>query len=158
MTHLSGKRLAFPRERCVRLSLQMWADHAPQPQTCRAVAATSFSLDHCWSSLSRFPSAVEANPHCGLSARFSRGTYFDASSIRFASTSASSMRGTFELTSPSTTVLPLGTKRNGSKVPERSSSYSSRNRSTSNVPNNFSAIESYPPSAYQWLRLFPRHK
>ena len=33
-----------------------------------------------------------------------------------------------------------GTNRSGSNVPERSSSYSSRNRSTSIVVNNFSAI------------------
>jgi hypothetical protein len=43
-------------------------------QTWRAVWTTSFNLAHCSSSVSRFPSMVEANPHCGLSARFSSGT------------------------------------------------------------------------------------
>src|ERR1700730_16125084 len=50
----------------------------------RGVSATSFSLAHCRSSVTRFPSAVEAKPHCGLRARFSRGTYRDASSMRIA--------------------------------------------------------------------------
>src|SRR5438128_3782462 len=113
-----------------------------QLQTLRTVSTTSFNLAHCWSSVMRLPSEVEANPHCGLSARLSSGTYLEASLILFVSSSESSMRGSLELMSPSTTVLPFGTKRSGSKVPERSSSYSSKNRSTSSVPNSFSAIAS----------------
>ena len=46
------------------------------------------------------------------------------------------------LISPSTTPLSFGTKRSGSNVPERSSSYSRRKRSTSSVPNSFSATAS----------------
>src|SRR5579862_7418473 len=53
------------------------------PHTCRAAFTTRSSLLHCSSSVSRFPSMVDANPHCGLSARYSRGTYLVASSIRF---------------------------------------------------------------------------
>lgn len=45
-----------------------------QPHMRRAVSATSLSLAHCRSSVIRLPSAVEAKPHCGLSARFSMGT------------------------------------------------------------------------------------
>src|SRR5208337_1621703 len=122
---------------------------AVQPQTRRAVSTTNFSFAHWRPSVIRLPSAVEANPHWGLSARFSRGTYRHASSTSLSSTPPESTRGTSLELSPSTTVFPLGTNRSGSNVPERSSSYSSRNRSTANVPNNFSAIASYPPSAYQ---------
>jgi hypothetical protein len=45
-----------------------------QPQTLRAVDATSSSLRHCSSIVSRLPAATEANPHCVLMARFSSGT------------------------------------------------------------------------------------
>lgn len=52
------------------------------PQTLRAVSTTSSSFRH-WSSVeSRLPAATEAKPHCGLSARFSSGTYRAASSMR----------------------------------------------------------------------------
>ncbi len=59
-----------------------------QPQTLRATPATSRSFAHCSSSVSRLPSAIEANPHCGLSASRSSGTTFAASSRRRASASA----------------------------------------------------------------------
>src|ERR1700683_389457 len=127
-------------------------------QTRLAVSTTSRSLAHCSSSVNRFPSMVEANPHCGLSARLSIGKYRPACSILRTRSSPFSSCGSFELTSPSTTVLFLGMKRRGSNVPERSSSYSRRKRSAAIVVNNFSAIASYPPSAYQWLRLFPRQR
>src|SRR5947207_11782518 len=94
------------------------------PHTRPAVSTTSFSLAHWLSSVIRLPSAVAANPHCGLSARFSMGTYRAASSIRFTSTSGSSICGSFELTSPSTTVLLLGMNRRGANDPERLWSYS----------------------------------
>ena len=61
-----------------------------QPQIRRAVSATSLSLAHCCSSVMRLPSAVEAKPHCGLSARFSSGTNRAASSMRRARLSADS--------------------------------------------------------------------
>ena len=40
---------------------------------------------------------------------------------------------------PSTTILPLGTKRSGSKPPERASSYSRKKPSTLSSPNSASA-------------------
>jgi len=46
------------------------------------------------------------------------------------------------VTSPSTTVLPFGTKRSGAKPPARSLSYSSRKVSTGSVPNSRSAMKS----------------
>src|SRR5580658_3564233 len=48
--------------------------HQRSAHTRRAVSATSFSLAHWRSSVRRFPSAVEAKPHCGLSAKSSMGT------------------------------------------------------------------------------------
>src|SRR5882672_1429507 len=113
-----------------------------QLQTRRAVSTTRCSLAHCSSSVSIFPSMVEAKPHCGLSARFSSGTYWEASLIRWTSSSPLSILASLELTKPRTTVFPRGTKRSGSSVPERSSSYSSRNRSTASVPKSFSATAS----------------
>src|SRR5712692_1852014 len=50
-----------------------------QLQTFRAVSTTSSSLRRWSSQDKRLPSRLEANPHCGLSARFSSGTYLDAS-------------------------------------------------------------------------------
>src|SRR5262244_4263514 len=44
------------------------------PHTLLAVSTTILSLRHCSSSVRRLPSIVEANPHWGLRARFSRGT------------------------------------------------------------------------------------
>ena len=59
---------------------------AAQPQvsghTLRAVSTTNSNLRHCWSSVSRLPSSLLANPHCGLSASCSIGTYLLVSSIR----------------------------------------------------------------------------
>src|SRR5215471_7713440 len=50
------------------------AEAASSGQTLRAVSTTNRNLAHWSSSVSRFPSAVDAKPHCGLRARFSRGT------------------------------------------------------------------------------------
>ena len=44
------------------------------PHTCRAVLATSSSLRHWSSMVRRLPAAIDAKPHCGLSARCSSGT------------------------------------------------------------------------------------
>ena len=61
------------------------------------------------------------------------------------------------VTRPSTTCLPAGTNRSGSNPPERSSSYSRKNPSTSSSENSASATKSYPPEATQEDRKFPRH-
>ena len=50
--------------------------------------------------------------------------------------------GTFELMSPSTTVLPFGTNRSGSKPPARSVSYSRKNAFTFSCVNTVSATGS----------------
>src|ERR1700735_2908354 len=143
------------RDRFLRLRTLTRAAFLPLYfQTRLAVSTTSLSLAHCSSSVSKFPSMVDANPHCGLSARFSIGKWRPACSILRTRSSLLSSSGSFELTSPSTTVLFFGTKRSGSNVPERSSSYSRRKRSAAIVVNCFSPIASYPPSPYQWRRLF----
>ena len=116
-------------------------DFTPAPD-CRATSTTSCILRHCSSSLRRLPSKVDANPHCGLRARLSRGTYRLASSMRWMICALGSRSATLLLINPSTTPLSLGTKRSGSKVPARSDSYSSRNRSTFSSLNSFSAIGS----------------
>ena len=67
--------------------------------------------------------------------------YFAASLIRCDQTVAdSSSSGTFRTDQSQDHRLALRNKRNGSNVPERASSYSSRNRSTPRVLNSFSAI------------------
>src|ERR1700722_8207563 len=38
------------------------------PQTSLATSTTSASFANCWSSVSRLPNKVDANPHCGESA------------------------------------------------------------------------------------------
>src|SRR6267378_1749049 len=97
-------------------------------QTCRAVSTTRSSL-RLWSpSLTRLPTTSEPKPHWGLRARFASGTNFVASSMRRLSSSTGSSRGTLVLTSPSTTILPFGTKRRGAKLPARGLSYSRRKR------------------------------
>src|SRR5216684_238110 len=96
--------------------------------TCRAASTTRSSLRFWSSSLTRLPTTSEPNPHCGLRARFSSGTNFAASSMRRLSSSTGSSRGSLVLTSPSTTILPFGTKRRGAKLPARGLSYSRRKR------------------------------
>src|SRR5215475_4590719 len=77
-------------------------------------------------------------PHCGDRQSCSKGTNFAASSIRRLSSSRVSSRPVFEVTSPSTMVLPLGTKRSGSNPPARSLSYSMKQPCTLTVLNSVS--------------------
>src|SRR6185503_3953599 len=99
-------------------------DHTP-PHTSRATSTQSCSLAHCSSWVSVLPSSVLAKPHCGDSASCSSGRYFAASSMRRFNSSLVSSVPDLLVTSPSTTtLLPLGTNRSGSKPPARSVSYS----------------------------------
>ena len=77
----------------------------------------------------RLPSCVDANPHCGLSARRSSGTIVRRLVDARRRSRGRLERRVFELTRPSTTTRSSGTCRSGSNVPDRSSSYSSRKRS-----------------------------
>src|SRR5258705_4411638 len=95
------------------------------PHTSFDRSTIILSLAHCSSSASTLPSSVDAKPHCGLSASCSGATYLVASSIRRLTSSFFSSVPDFEVTRPSTTsLLPLGRKRSGSKQPARSGSYS----------------------------------
>src|SRR5205085_7023934 len=94
------------------------------PQTSSANSTIIRSFAHCSSSARMLPSSVEAKPHCGDRQSWSSETYFDAWSMRRLSSSLDSSLPDFEVTRPSTTVLPFGTKRSGSKPPARSESYS----------------------------------
>src|SRR3954453_4424467 len=89
------------------------------PQTSRAVSTTNLIFAACVSTAIALPSTVLENPHCGDKHNCSSGTYCAASSIRRLSSSLDSSAPTFVLTSPSTTVLPLGTNLSGAKPPER---------------------------------------
>src|SRR2546428_7252995 len=115
---------------------------ASHRHTCRAVSTTRSSLRFWSSSLTRLPTTSEPKPHCGLRARFASGTNFAASSMRRLSSSTGSSRATLVLTSPSTTILSLGTKRNGAKLPALGLSYSSRKRWCGSSLNSRSAIAS----------------
>src|SRR6266545_4396607 len=75
---------------------------------------------------SKFPAAPEAKPHCGLTDKFSIGTYFDASSILRSNSSCCSSLPDLVVISPRTMCFPFGTNRSGSKPPARSVSYSSK--------------------------------
>src|SRR5690606_37773633 len=94
------------------------------PQTSRAVSTTSSSFLRCSSALTALPYTVDEKPHCGLRQIWSIGTNFEASSMRRLSRSLLSSAPFLVVTRPRTTILPLGTKRRGSKPPERASSYS----------------------------------
>src|SRR6185437_4553977 len=94
------------------------------PHTSSASSTIIRSFAHCSPSASTLPSSVEANPHCGDRQIWSSGTYFDASSMRRLSSSLLSSVPLFEVTRPSTTIFPLGTKRKGSKPPARALSNS----------------------------------
>src|SRR5450759_2979499 len=95
------------------------------PHTSSASSTIMRSLAHCSSSASTLPSSVEAKPHCGDRHNWSSATYLVASSMRRLISSRGSSRPLFEVTRPSTScLLPLGKKRNGSKPPARSLSYS----------------------------------
>ena len=87
------------------------------PQTLLAVSTTSSSFRFCSSGVSMFPGAVEANPHCGLSARFSTATYLAASSMRRKIWSCDSNCGFLELIRPKTTTLSGGMNRSGFEAP-----------------------------------------
>ena len=101
---------------------------ARQPRTSCAVSTTSRSFFTSSSYVTSLPSSVEANPHCGERQSWSSGRYRPASSMRRFSAPLSSSAPRLVVTRPRTTRLPGGTKRNGSKPPERSSSYSRKNR------------------------------
>src|SRR3984885_10288434 len=122
-----------------------------------AVSTTRRSLATCSSKVSELPSTVEESPHLPDRQIWSSGTYLAASSIRRLRSSLDSSSGRLVVTSPSTTILPGGTNRSGSKPPERSSSYSRKNPSTSSSENSASATKSYPPDATQEERKLPRH-
>src|SRR5262249_14597146 len=95
-----------------------------RPQTSSAVSITRRSFERCASTAILLPCTVLENPHCGESASCSSGTYLAASSMRRLRSSFFSSSPSFVVTSPSTTVLPLGRNRSGLKSPERASSYS----------------------------------
>src|SRR5262245_22251148 len=94
------------------------------PHTSSATSTTRRSLAHCSSSERILPSSVEAKPHCGERQSWSSAMNFAASSMRRLSSSLLSSAPLLEVTRPSTTILPLGTKRSGSKPPARALSYS----------------------------------
>src|SRR2546427_13012496 len=96
--------------------------------TSRATSATRSSFRRWSSAVTRLPSIVDAKPHCGLSASRWSGTCLAADSMRRRSSSTDSSRGFLVVTRPSTTSRSGGTTRSGSKSPDRSSSYSRRNR------------------------------
>src|SRR5262249_25968519 len=153
-------RTARPPDEVAR----MRADHQDRPvlrhhvpQTSCAVSTTSLSLSHCCCWLRSLPSLVEEKPHCGDRHSWSMSTNRAASSIRRLSWSLLSSSPRFVVTSPSTTRLPLGTKRSGSKSPDRSSSHSQKNPSTRSSLNSASATNSEPPWAAHMLWLSPRH-
>src|SRR6266487_885076 len=147
----SGRRISGGRK------LHLQDEAGGGYQTWWATSATSSSL-RCWvSSLMRFPPMdTGENPHWVDSASRSLPTYRAASSMRAMSSSAGSISGSLLDTRPSTTTLSSGTLASGSKEPDRSSSYSSRNTSKlSDRPNSLSAVNSYPPAAIQVLLLLP---
>src|SRR5262249_36938908 len=101
-------------------------DHAchAHPHTSFATSTRRRNFAHCSSSVSTLPSSVEAKPHWPEMQSWSSGAYFAAASMRRLSSSLLSSLPVLVVMMPSTTCLPLGSMRNGSKPPERSSSYS----------------------------------
>src|ERR1700733_1416014 len=112
------------------------------PQISPAVSTIRRSLASCWSAVRALPSDVEEKPHWPDRHSWSRGTYLAASSTRRLRSSLDSSSGRLVVTRPRTTCLPFGTKRKGSNPPERSSSYSRKNPSTSSSENSASATKS----------------
>src|SRR5262249_48451877 len=92
------------------------------------------------------PATGVAKPHGGRGASRSASMNEPASASRAWTCSSGSTRGVLVVTRPSTATLSSGTSRSGSKVPERSSSYSSSSRSACTPPNTRAAIASYPPA------------
>src|ERR1700738_731942 len=97
---------------------------AGYPPTSRETSTHRRIFAASSSTVTLLPGAVLAKPHCGLIESWSRPIYFAASLIRCLSSSLASSSGNLEETSPSTTVLCLGTRRSGSKVPARGVAYS----------------------------------
>src|SRR5215469_8433240 len=94
-------------------------------QTSSPISTIIRNLAHCSSSARMLPSSVEAKPHCGDRQNCSSGANLPASSMRRSTSSFFSSVPLLEVTRPSTTtLLPLGRKRSGSKPPARSVSYS----------------------------------
>lgn len=62
---------------------------------------------HWSSSVTAFPSSVDANPHCGEIQIFSSGIYFAASFILSINLFLSSSSGLFDVTIPRTTFFLL---------------------------------------------------
>ena len=91
----------------------------------------------------------------GLRQSCFRGTYLAAASMRRFSSSLFSSAGRLVVTMPSTTILPLGTKRSGSKPPERSSSIRGRSRRPQ-VAEQRSSHVLVAPSAIQPDLKLPR--
>ena len=92
-----------------------------------------------WSMVSSLPSTVDANPHWPEMHSRSMSTYLAASSTRRLSVSFDSSSGVLVVITPSTTIWSSGTKRSGSNVPDRSSSYSRNSPSTLSPPKTASA-------------------
>ena len=88
------------------------------------------------------PPADVAKPHCGLTASRSAPTSALACRSLASMSAARSSAEVFVVTRPSTMTLSSGTRRSGSKLPERSSSYSSSSRSACTRPNTGAAIGS----------------
>ncbi len=109
--------------------------------TSFAMEMTCFILFHCSSSVRMLPSSVLENPHCGLRDKFSNGIDLLASAIFALIVSEFSNSGNLEVTKPKTTVCSRCVKLfNGSKLPERLSSYSTKSPSTSKFANIASEI------------------
>ena len=94
------------------------------PQTSFDISLTKSTFAHCSASVSLLPISHDAKPHCELRLKRSRGMYLAASCMRAITVSLSSNTGDFVVTKPNTTFLPSATYFKGSKLPERSSSYS----------------------------------
>ena len=103
-------------------------------QTASAIPLTSSNFFLISSYPSAFPSACDANPHCGLTQTVSRASSLvcprplamksAASLIRAIISSLFSSLGNLEVTTPRTTFLFFGRWVRGSKPPARGVSYS----------------------------------
>src|SRR5437870_2118332 len=112
---------------------------ATQPHTSRAVSTMSSSFAFCSSAVIALPSTVDEKPHCPLRQSCSNGTYLVACSILRLRSSFFSSAPRLVVTRPRTTTFPFGTKRSGSNVPDRASSYSRKKPSTPRRPKTDSA-------------------
>src|SRR5262249_25577574 len=89
------------------------------PHTSRATSTMRDSFATCDSRAISLPCTVLEKPHCGERHSCSSGTMRRASSMRRFKSDFDSSSPTLVVTSPRTTVFPLGTKRSGVKSPER---------------------------------------